>query len=187
MSWLVPLFLVLGAVQVGKASAEEEPSPSSVVRSYDELPPSPGPLPAQFVDVQAYEDTLHARLHDITLRQAGLSELGRPPTARRWRLTGWLTAGAGLTVGMVAYLVALDTVEDRPFRTFLATGIVGGLVCLTGFTILLAAPRNPYRREIRALQRAGKQIESELQRLKWERASPQLVVSERGVMLTMPF
>jgi hypothetical protein len=144
-------------------------------------------MPAQFVDVYAYEATLRARLRDVTVREAGLTQLGSPPSTRRWRRAGWWTTGAGFTVGLLSYGLAMNTMEELPFRALVVTGLIGGIVGVTGVVLLLSAPRNPYRHEIRDLHRERARVERELHRLKWERMAPQLGVSLRGLSLTARF
>ena len=185
--WSLWLVLLLHVLPVHTAHAKEDQTAVARAPSLDQLPPWPGPMPRQFVDVYAYEATLRSHLSAVNLRAAGLSELGRPPSGRRVRLAGWLTAGAGLTVGMIAYAGALETTNEPLFRGLVVTGLVGGVACLTGLAMVLFAPRNPYRHEIRELQREGERLNSELQRLRWERMAPQLVVSRRGVTLQLRF
>jgi len=184
---LLLLLSLLSAVLVDKAHAAENDSPASATTSIAQLPPPPGPMPPLFVDVYAYEATLHARLRDVTVREAGLTQLGTPPSRRRLRRAGWLATGVGMTVGLLCFAIAMDTIEERPFRALVVTGLIGGIVGVTGVVLLLSAPRNPYRHEIRDLHREGARVEGELRRLKWERMLPRLGVSLRGVSLTARF
>jgi hypothetical protein len=182
------LVLSLLFLLAGRAHAQTEPLP---LRAYEpdtiaDLPPWPGPMPTQFVDKAAYEQTLQSRLAQIDVRAAGLAELGKPPRTRH-RLAGWLTIGAGLTIGALSLVATDDPPNDRAFRTWMGIGIAGGLIVVTGIAIWLSAPRNPHRREIRDLQREGEALKKELRRLKWEPVQTQVNLSAHGVALTMKF
>lgn len=183
------LVLSLLFLLAGSAHAQTEQLP---LRAYDpqttaDLPPWPGPMPLQFANEAAYAQTLQSHLDQINLRADGLAELGKPPRTRH-RLLGWLTVAAGLTTyGLCAVGLEEGPQTDRAFRAWIGVGIVGGLLVVSGFAIMLSAPRNPHRHEIRDLRRAGKALETELRRLRWERVQTQVNLSASGAALTVRF
>jgi hypothetical protein len=182
-------WLLLGLLLASTAHAQyaEVPGPSRIPTSIEELPPWPGPLPASFPSAEAYSAALQARLLDVNLRERGLQALGRPPSARARRLAGWLTMGGGFTMAYAFWAVAMAETERDTARLFAAASAVSALVAVGGFVLLLSAPRNVYRKEIGALAREGKNLERELQRVKWERVQTQLNLSHLGAALTVRF
>jgi len=163
------------------AAPPYEPAPAGVVPPQAVpaggvfVPPYPGPVPGGFVSATQFVDYATWRLEQLTAREKGLSQLGRPDNYTAKRVGGFVMLGGGAATaafcGAMLFLASAlphSGTEDEDPRYLRGFGFaaLGGLGLAIGGAVWLSEIRheNPYRDEITQLHLERKRWSIDIKR-----------------------